>query len=66
MSVDALADWHRQTYGKRPALFVARRPSTCCWCSGEVIAGDEACYWPEYDATVGHADCLKIVWQAYA
>jgi hypothetical protein len=66
MSGQTLTEWHRNTYGKRPALFMARRKSWCCWCGGLVSDGDEACYWPEYDATVAHADCLRVVWKSHA
>jgi hypothetical protein len=52
---------HRRVWGKGPALFLARRGGLCCWCGGEVVAGDEACYWPEHDIQVAHEVCLRIV-----
>lgn len=61
----SLVDWHKQTYGHRPALFLARFASTCCWCGGEIAPGDGACYWPEHVSTVGHEDCLVIVWRSH-
>jgi hypothetical protein len=60
----AFSDVHRRVWGKNPALFVARRGGLCCWCGCEVIAGDDACYWPEHDARLGHEACLRIVTMA--
>ncbi len=58
--------WHMETYGKRPALFTARFPSRCCWCGDSLMPGDEACYWPEHDASPAHAGCLRAMWKACA
>lgn len=51
---------HRAVWGKGPALFMARRAGSCCWCGGDVIPGDEACYWPEHDASLAHQGCLRV------
>jgi hypothetical protein len=52
---------HKHIWGRRPALFVSRFHSICCWCGTEITPGDQACYWPEHDARVAHAGCLRIV-----
>ena len=66
MAEVTLEQWHLAKYGRRPALFLARHTSTCCWCGDRIIPGDDGCYWPEHDATVGHAGCLLAVWKASA
>jgi hypothetical protein len=43
---------------------LARRNSSCCWCGDEIVAGDDACYWPEHDASPAHAGCLTAVYRA--
>ena len=61
-----LEEWHLRLYGKRPALFTARRDSSCSWCGDRIIPGDDACYWPESYASIAHAGCLHVVWKAAA
>jgi hypothetical protein len=51
---------HRLVWGKNPALFTARRGGKCCWCGQQVTVGDDACYWPEHEASIGHEVCLRI------
>ena len=65
MTAEGLVAWHQETYGKRPALFLVRHVSRCCWCAGDVMPGDEGCYWPEHNASVAHADCLRVVWKSH-
>ena len=64
MSEITLEEWHKRVYGKRPALFLARRSSSCCWCGDQIVAGDDACYWPEHNASPAHAGCLTAVYRA--
>jgi len=61
---DDFAIYHKVVWGKNPALFTARRDGVCCWCGQPVSAGDPACYWPEHDARLGHAECLHIATMA--
>lgn len=61
-----LPEWHKATYGSRPATFVVRRNGTCAWCGGEMVPGDDGCFLKEDAWDIGapaHMDCLRLLFQ---